>query len=320
MKIKINNSLLAITVILACNMAVNGQSKKGSTSDYKIYFSLRESEKQNAKIVSYDGEQLTEFKVKGGVSPRGINKPAISSTGEWIAFNTYQFGGWKAALAKTDGSAIRKVSNTENYSGFPSFSKDGKWIVYYEHENGRNGNRDIYKIKVDGTDRTQLTRNSKHHYSPSFSPDGSKIVLMSAREGGNYEIFVMKNDGSALTNITQHPNQDACPSWSPDGRKIAFISVREGYLNLYTINSDGTGLKNLTNNQKTDSNWFEQNADTVDQLSYMYGTSWSPDGKSIVFVQKEGSFQKLYMINSDGTNLQKVLETNGNQFNPFWAN
>ena len=75
----------------------------------------------------------------------------------------------------------------------------------------------------------------------------------------------------------------------------------------------------MTNNQETDSNWFEQTANSVDELSYMYGTSWSPDGKSIVFVQKEGDLQKLFVINADGSDLRKLVETKGNQFNPFWA-
>lgn len=311
--------LLTLLVVLISGYNADGQSKNNSNSDYRIYFSLRESEDQNIKIVSYDGQKISQFKVKNGNSARGINKPSVSADGKWIAFNTYQFGGWKTAIAKIDGSSVRQVSESRNYSGFPSFSKDGKWILFYEHENGRNGSRDIYKVRFDGSEKTQLTRNSKHHYSPAFSPDGSKISLVSARDSGNYEIFVMNSDGTNLTNITKHSNHDANPSWSPDGKKIAFLSIRDNYLNLYTINPDGTGLKNLTNNQENGTNSFVQTSQSVDELSYMYGTSWSPDGKSIVFVQKEGGIQKLYMINSDGTNVRKLVETKGNQFNPFWA-
>lgn len=310
-------SLLCLVSVAQLNAQSSKTSANGDT--YEIYFTLRENPEQNARIVSYDGKKLKDFKSKNGTSSRGENKPAISSDKEWIAFNTYQFGGWKAAVSKIDGNDTRLVSKSGNYSGYPSFSKDGKWIVYYEHESGRTGNRDIYKIRTDGSGRTQLTRNAKHHYSPSFSPDGLKITLVSARDGGNYEVFVMNNDGSNLVNITKDSNHDACPSWSPNGKKIAFLSIRGGYLNLYTINPDGTGLKNLTNNQKTDTNYFEQTANSVDELSYMYGTSWSPDGKSISFVQKDGDLQKIFLIDADGTNLRKLTETAGNQFNPFWV-
>ena len=269
--------------------------------------------------MSYDDKKLENFSLKNGISPRGENKPSASSDGKWLAFNTYHFGGWKAAIASVDGNSIRQVSSSSNYSGFPSFSKDNQWIVYYEHENGRMGNRDIYKIRVDGTEKTQLTRNAKHHYYPSFSPDGSKIALVSARDGGNYEVFVMNNDGSELTNITKHANHDSCPSWSPDGKRLAFMSIRDGYLNLYTINPDGTALKNITNNQKNQANQFTQTAQSVDELSYMYGTSWSPDGTRIAFVQKKGDLQKIYVIDTDGKNLRELVETKGNQWSPYWA-
>ena len=309
-------SLLAL-MITGCNN-IQGQSKQAA-NEYTIYFSLRESEDQNIRIVSFDGKKLKDFKPKKGSSSRGENKPSVSSNGQWIAFNTYQFGGWKSAIANIDGSDIHPISGSSNYSGMPSFSKDNQWIVFYEHENGRTGNRDIYKIRVDGSEKTRLTRNSKHHYSPSFSPDGSKIALVSAREGGNYEVFTMNSDGTDLKNVTKHSNHDACPSWSPDGKRIAFLSIRDGFLNLYSMKADGSDLKNVTNNQTRNSNEFIQTAQSVDEMSYMYGTSWSPDGKSIVLVLKKDGLQKLYIVGADGKNLRAVVETPGNQFNPFWA-
>ncbi|MEQ9404689.1 MAG: DPP IV N-terminal domain-containing protein [Cyclobacteriaceae bacterium] len=310
--------LLGITLSIISSFPSQGQSTRVN-KDFKIYFTLRENEDENARVVSYDGKELVDFKVQNGKSSRGENKPSVSSDGKWIVFNTYQFGGWKAAISSIDGSAIRQVSKSSNYSGFPSFSQDNQWIVFYEHENGRMGNRDIYKIRVDGTEKTRLTQNSKHHYYPAFSPDGSKIAFVSAREGGNYEVFVMNSDGSEPKNITKNVSHESCPSWSPDGKRLAFLSIRDGYLNLYTMNPDGSGLKNVTNNQKRESNQFIQTAQSVDELSYMYGTSWSPDGKQIVFVQKMGELQKLFIVDTDGKNLRELVETKGEQTNPNWA-
>jgi len=299
------------------NMSFESKAQSSNNSDYTIYFSLREKPEQNARIVYYDGKKLRNFTPKGR-SSRGENSPSISSDGKQIAFNTYHFGGWKTAIANIDGTNIRQVSDSRNYSGVPSFSKDGKWIVFYEHENGRMGKRNIFKIRTDGTGKKQLTRNSKHHYAPSFSPDGSKITFLSARDGGYLQVFVMNSDGSNLTNITKHKSHESSPSWSPDGKRIAFLSIRNGYLNLYTMNPNGTGLKNITKNEEKKSNSFTQTSQSVDELSYLYGTSWSPDGKSIAFVQKKRGFQKLHIINTDGTNLRELVSTPGNHFKPFW--
>lgn len=296
-----------------------GQSGSGIDIEGKIYFSHRASEDENIRIAFYDGS-LNYFKPRNASSSRGENKPSISPDGKLIAFNTYHFGGWKAAVSNIDGTNVRQVTDSRNYSGFPNFSPDGKWILFYEHENGRSGKRNIFKIRVDGTGRQQLTGNSTHHYFPSMSPDGKKVTFSSAREGGNYEIFIMNSDGTGIRNLTQHANHDSCPSWSPDGKKLAFLSIREGYLNLYTMNADGSGLMNLTNNQEKGSNSFVQTAQSVDELSYMYGTSWSPDGTQIAFIQKSGGFQRLFVIGADGNDLQEVVKTKGNQFNPSWSN
>lgn len=282
--------------------------------DYQIYFSLREDDDQNIRIVSYDGEIIRKYEIKGGKSSRGESQPSVSADGKMIGFNTYHFGGWKAAIAKVNGTGIRLVDQSGNYSFNPSFSPDGKKILFTQRLNGRSGSRDIYTINADGTGKKRLTSNIRNSYNPSFSPDGSKIVFVSSRDL-HYEIYVMNSDGSNHINVSNHGNHDANPSWSPDGKRIAFLSIREGALDLFVVNADGTNLRNLTNSTQS----FEATADTVDELSYMYGTSWSPDGKSIVFVKNKDGKNKLYIIDIDGKNLRQVIETPGDQFNPNWV-
>lgn len=315
----------SITVILVSTILLPGctfgqpPAVNNMTGDYSIYFTLRKKENENANIVYYDGSKLNDFKVKSGSSSRGENQAAISADGKSIAFNTYQFGGWKTAFSKVDGTNIKQIDKSRNYAFTPRFSNDGKWIVYTAHSDGRFGTRDIYKIKTNGDGKARLTKNSRSNYTPSFSPDGSKIAFVSSRDGKNYEIFVMKSDGSKQTNLTKHPSHEACPSWSPDGKQIAFLSVRGDFLNLFVMDADGSDLRNVTNNQLNKTNQFVQTVSSVDEMSYMYGTSWSPDGKSIVFVQNKNGKQKLYTINVDGSALSEVVETSGEQCNPFWA-
>ncbi|MEH6537720.1 MAG: DPP IV N-terminal domain-containing protein [Psychroserpens sp.] len=320
---KTNKLTLLLIAVIMLNNIISAQPSSMKTNDAtdKIYFTLREKDDQNARIVYYDGKNLKDFKVKEGKSSRGENQPALSKDGKNIAFNTYHFSGWKTAFSKTDGTNIKQIDNSKNYAFTPSFSNDGKWIVYTAHSDGRFGKREIYKIATKGGETKRLTSKARNNYSPSFSPDGKKIAFISTRNAGIYEIFLMNSDGSNQVNFTNYPNNhDSCPSWSPDGKKIAFLSLRGNFLNLYVMNADGSGLKNLTDNQlKSTKAEFVQTLGTVDQFSYMYGTSWSPDGKSIVFVQKDNDIQKLYTINSDGSGLKKLVETKGNQYNPHWA-
>jgi hypothetical protein len=78
--------------------------------------------------------------------------------------------------------------------------------------------------------------------APDWSPDGTKIVFDSFRDG-NYEIYVMDSDGSNETRITTTAEQETSPVWSPDGKKIAF----RGDDDIWVMNADGTGATNLTN-------------------------------------------------------------------------
>ena len=84
-------------------------------------------------------------------------------------------------------------------------------------------------MDADGSNQTRLTYTPSKDYSPSWSPDGSKIAFSSSRDG-NYEIYVMDADGSNQTNLTNNSANDSGPSWSPDGSKIAFSSSRDVYI------------------------------------------------------------------------------------------
>jgi Tol biopolymer transport system component len=121
------------------------------------------------------------------------------------------------------------------------------------------------------------------------------------------DIFVMGLDGSGLTDLTENLQPPArSAKWSPDGKKIAFIStliandvILENFYNVYVMNADGTGIKNLTNHMGVD--------------NY---PAWSPDGKHIAFASKQDNGWEIFVINADGTNLTN-LNQQGSE--PSWS-
>lgn len=111
-------------------------------------------------------------------------------------------------------------------------------------DGGRN--YEIYIMNADGSEQTRLTNNPSVDEDPHLSPDGTKILFNSLRDG-NREIYVMNADGSEPTRLTNTPGLEYGADWSPDGTKIAFSSSRDGGYEIFVMNADGSEPTNISN-------------------------------------------------------------------------
>ena len=149
-----------------------------------------------------------------------------------------------------------KQNLTQGQSGSPSFadwSPDGANIVF---ESARDGHRQIFRMKADGSDTVRLTYALADDRKPAWSPDGSYIAFSrdlpkGGSSGTNSEIYVMKPDGTEVTRLTRIHNSDIEPTWSPNSKTILFASSRSKGWNIWAINVDGSGLRSLTDDSYT---------------------------------------------------------------------
>jgi len=86
------------------------------------------------------------------------------------------------------------------------------------------------------------------------------------------------------------------------GEMIVFVSNRDGNEEIYTMNTDGTKLRRLTDNPASDR-----------------FPSWSPDGKKIVFISYRDGNANLYLMNQDGSNIERLTNTSAKKSSPSWA-
>ena len=91
------------------------------------------------------------------------------------------------------------------------------------------------------------------NYDPAWSPNGQRIAFVSTDSGGD-EIYTVSPEGEGLQRLTFNSWEwDKHPTWSPDSNQIVFFSNRDtGRRQLWIMNSDGSGQRNLSNSEFED--------------------------------------------------------------------
>ena len=191
--------------------------------------------------------------------------------GKHLAFVSSRDGNFEIYVMTPDGANLRNLTRHPSIDAQPSWSPDGRQIVFASNrrrffEEYASG-KDIYVMNADGSDVRRLTGRHgapdwESDTNPCWSPDGKRIVFTSFREdailaGGNNDIYVMDADGNNQQNIRPSLARDMYPCWSSDGAQIVFASVVSSipgvkptpgasYIDIYVMNSDGSGVKRLT--------------------------------------------------------------------------
>lgn len=93
----------------------------------------------------------------------------------------------------------------------PSWSADGRRIAFVSRDDG-DGQSEIYTVRVDGDDRTQLTHNQVDDLEPAWSAGGDWIAFVSYAHG-DAEILYMKGNGEGQQRVTRSAAADTQPDW-----------------------------------------------------------------------------------------------------------
>src|SRR6266581_4929167 len=162
-----------------------------------------------------------------------------------------------------------------------AWSPDGKKLAYVASREKKN-HPAIYISLADGSGEHRLTDPELKADDPAWSPDGRKfaIAVEHGIHGTPQGLYVMNDDGSDLKNLSGKKDHIQSPVWSPDGKRIAFLVGKDSDTQIFMVNADGSGLRQLTNERK----------------SYCRHPSWSPDSKEIVFECGE-HFNRYYYYN-----------------------
>jgi Tol biopolymer transport system component len=275
--------------------------------------------------------------------PVWAGSPTWSPDGRRIAFASVACAQWcngpiGAHIMNADGSELRNLTRQWGLEGVslafgevPVWSPNWRKVAFVRARAGRYRNSDIYVMNADGSRRRRLTRSPQNDGDPVWSPDGRRLAFVRVR-GGRSDIYLVNADGSGLRRLAHAiafrpmpgaPSSGfgANPAWSPDGRKIAFMSNRDGTDDIFVVNADGSGLRNLTRSQGHDRTreWKGREHKRIFWFS-TDGPMWSPEGQKIVFRSERDRPSEseraacrprcrrgeIYVIDADGSGLRRL--------------
>jgi Tol biopolymer transport system component len=255
-------------------MAVFGKTSLGNESSYNAgfafvhYIAERYGEDKLFEI-SKNLSSLNAVTIDGAIG-RALGKSGEEVYNEWRATLRSEYRARMAAILPDtlSGSIIGPVGFGNFY---PSFSPDGKSIAYVS-----NKNADYFSLSsiylYDIATKTEKKLQMGVRSALSWSADGKKLYYAKLSRkndhGSNlldlYSYDIASDDETRLT----HGLRGGSPSLSPDGKTIAFAGGSDGTINLFTMNIDGSNVRQLTH---------------YTEGEQIYSPKWSPDGSTIIF-------------------------------------
>jgi Tol biopolymer transport system component len=222
--------------------------------------------------------------------------PAWSPDGSTIAFTTDRSpaGIW---VVNADGSNVRPLITAPDFlaPGEAAWSPDGRSIAFSGAvKDSLNNFIGVIEIAdADGSHARQLMTMATDVASPSWSPDGTRMLFVAAPDGIGQHIYEINTNGTLQRQLSNQLDRD--PRWSPDGHQIAFTSVDttdfQTSIRVAVMNEDGSARRVLTPHDANRK------------------PAWSPDGRQIAYEEYRRdsstgvphSRRRIFRMNSDGS-------------------
>jgi Tol biopolymer transport system component len=225
--------------------------------------------------------------------------PGWAPDGSKLVFQSNKSGNWDIYTVNVDGGGVTRMTDHPRGDSSGAFSPDGTKLLFASDRGGIN---DLFWMPATGGDPVQITHDRGVGFRSVWAPDGSHVLYRASdpptedmsKPG---EFYRVRPDGTDAGVVAGGVRQESNQAYSPDGRLIAFDAHEDGVSwesgrewDVWVMNADGTGRRNLTAGNKVND----------------WGPSWSPDGETIVFPSGLDNVYDLYRMKADGTDVRRL--------------
>lgn len=196
-----------------------------------------------------------------------------------------------------DGAGLRRIVPPGPGTDYPVPAPDGRWVYYQAKARGRTR---VFRCKPDGAEATALTPTGrlgdfavKDAFGCALSADGRRMAY-TAHDGASGRVVVAAADGTSPVVVAPDLGYAYMAALSPAGDHVVFSGPARGYRLLVVKLPDG------------------KPAELTPDHPDCYVPQFTPDGKVVVFVRRDGD---VYRVGADGKGLKRLTE--GNKYVEF---
>lgn len=211
--------------------------------------------------------------------PTGFSNPLFVRTDKERLF---AFGyNYKTELVKYDPN-LQKATvlfPESRAAAFPSFSRDGKWVVY-----STSLDNYLWRANRDGSQRRRISETSIVATDPALSPDGTQVAFVNHTTYCENKLYIISAEGGTARELFPDDCEQFDPSWSPDGKYLSFAQAERlpsGKEKPCTI-----VLLDIATNKLT----------TLAGSESLRSPSWSPNGRLIAAISEDYHKLMIYDV------------------------
>jgi TolB protein len=170
--------------------------------------------------------------------------PAWSPDGSKLAFMTNRDGNQEIYVMDANGGNLRRITRHPSIDATPTWSPAGNQIAF---TSDRSGSPQIYTIDADGLGQPRrITSGESWADRATWSPAPHNEIAYAARSGPGFDIKIYNVTTGETHGLTTGEGSNESPAFSPTGRHLAFTSTRQGNEQIFIVDREGNGLRQVT--------------------------------------------------------------------------